>query len=211
MRILVVDDEYVSLVKLHLILLHYGDCDVVTHGEEASRMFLKAHKESKAYDLITLDIDMPGMKGYDVAGMIRQWESINRIKKDEKVKILIVTGMDDQLNIYHARDKGCDDCLFKPINKEKVKDALRKLRIISAPPCAGLGRPAAPGKEIILKYITISPVVVNHQRLQVMNIYILGIRQGPLLILLTQNSRKPKNASLPLCADYSYLPSQHFN
>ena len=127
LKILVVDDEYVSLVKLQSLLSSYGDCYAATHGNQAITMFKKAHKELKPYDLITMDINMPEIQGQDVIEKIRLWESVNRVSK--RVKIIMVTAMKDVPSIHNAFNKGCEAYLVKPINKENISKALSKLSL----------------------------------------------------------------------------------
>ena len=45
-----------------------------------------------SYDLITMDIDMPGMSGHEVLNKIREWEEANNVyKQGGDVKILMAT------------------------------------------------------------------------------------------------------------------------
>ena len=76
MRILIVDDEYVSLQKLSLYLEEKGSCDNANHAEQAFQMFCQAFKVRAPYDLITLDIDMPDYNGPELLEKIRSFESI---------------------------------------------------------------------------------------------------------------------------------------
>lgn len=93
MRFLVVDDEFTSLILLKGILEKYGECEAATHGQQAFNMFQDAHQKKKPYHLITMDMMMPDIKGMEIVEKIRLWEKINEIKKDEKVKILMVTAL----------------------------------------------------------------------------------------------------------------------
>ena len=80
MRVLVVDDDYVSRTKLKALLTSLGgDCDALPDGEMVIKMFEKAHEESVPYDLITMDVEMPGMSGQEVVQKIRESESSNGI------------------------------------------------------------------------------------------------------------------------------------
>ena len=130
MKILVVDDEYTSLMILNHLLKPYGECNSATNGKQAFTMFKKAYEESKPYDLITLDLEMPEMRGDNVAKSIRLWERVNQSIVRKAVKMFIVTSKDDKLSKFLARQKGCDGFLVKPISKESISDALENFNIL---------------------------------------------------------------------------------
>ncbi|MBT3259443.1 MAG: response regulator, partial [Deltaproteobacteria bacterium] len=67
MKILVVDDEFVSRMTLQKIMRSIGECEAVENGEEA----LKVAFSDQPPDLILLDIMMPGMDGYTVCKRLR--------------------------------------------------------------------------------------------------------------------------------------------
>lgn len=128
MRILAVDDDPVSLAKLKAILKSFGPCEACTSGLEAIMKFKEAHEKSEPFDLITLDIDMPGLKGQEVVGMIRDWEKKNRQHVDgTECKIIMVTVMTDGLSFIESFKEGCEGYLIKPFDRESVESAVRKV------------------------------------------------------------------------------------
>ncbi|MFH0881024.1 MAG: response regulator [Lentisphaerota bacterium] len=130
MRILIVDDDYVSRSKLKALLSKYGDCDVVPNGDLALEMFRCAHAEAIPYDLISMDVNMPGDKGQEVVRKIRNWEAEHRIPQTAiEVKILMVTVVNDPHDITLSFRQGCEGYLIKPITPEKLKEALAKIEI----------------------------------------------------------------------------------
>jgi len=125
MKILVVDDEFVSLQKLSLLLKDRGECDTATSGEHALGMYIKAEMDKSPYELITLDVDMPGMSGPETAQKIRQYEEDMGIASlHTSVKILMVTAMTDGKSIMSAFKGGCEGYLTKPFNKEEIQKSL---------------------------------------------------------------------------------------
>ncbi len=132
MKILVVDDEFVSLSKLSLLLSGFGQCDAATHGGQALEKFKLAHQEGSPYDLVTLDVDMPDMSGQQVVEAIRNWETDQGIRSHQgEAKILMVTGMTDGKNIMSAFRKGCEGYIPKPFNKADIEKALGEIGLVS--------------------------------------------------------------------------------
>ena len=65
MRVLIVEDDFVSRKILHNILLDYGECDIAADGKEAVEAFKLALDDNTPYDLICMDIMMPRMNGQE--------------------------------------------------------------------------------------------------------------------------------------------------
>ena len=125
MKILAVDDEFVSLKKISLLLATHGECDNASSGEEALELFVKAHLENHPYELITLDVDMPGLSGPEVVKQIRSYEQEHGITSlASTVKIIMVTGMSDGKTIMSAFKQGCEGYLTKPFNQAAVQKSL---------------------------------------------------------------------------------------
>ena len=61
MKALVTDDDFVGREKIKATLEKLGECTSVSSGELALKMFERAHLLQNPYDLITMDIDMPGL------------------------------------------------------------------------------------------------------------------------------------------------------
>jgi len=74
MRVLIVDDEFVSRKKAQRIMSQYGECDIATNGTETLEAFRFAHDEGKPYALIIMDILMPDMDGSEATKAIRNLE-----------------------------------------------------------------------------------------------------------------------------------------
>ena len=60
MRILIADDDLVSRAKLQKIMSTFGACTAVTSGYEAIDAFKSAWDAWVPFDLIALDVLMPG-------------------------------------------------------------------------------------------------------------------------------------------------------
>ena len=65
MRVLIIDDDFISRRLVQRILSAYGDCEIAVDGVEAIRAFELAWDEGKPYDLICMDIVMPHIDGQE--------------------------------------------------------------------------------------------------------------------------------------------------
>ncbi|UQA93052.1 response regulator transcription factor [Streptomyces halobius] len=118
MRLLIVEDEKRLARSLAQGLTAEGYAvDVVHDGLEG------LHQASEgAYDLIVLDIMLPGMNGYRVCGALRA--------AGNDVPILMLTAKDGEYDEAEGLDTGADDYLTKPFSYvvlvARVKALLRR-------------------------------------------------------------------------------------
>lgn len=106
-RILLVEDEETlqASLKLNLELEGY-DVIVASDGPEG----LKAFKSGR-FDLVVLDVMLPGMDGFDVCETIRLDNTV--------VPILFLTAKNAAQDRVAGLKKGADDYLVKPFNLEE--------------------------------------------------------------------------------------------
>ncbi|MGC8480054.1 MAG: response regulator transcription factor [Acidimicrobiales bacterium] len=115
MRILVVDDE-VSLgdaLKRGLVAEGFA-VDLARDGLDGLRM-----ARETSYDLIVLDIMLPGMNGFKLTDTLR--------KEEIWTPILMLTAKDGELDEAEALDTGADDFLKKPFSFTVLLARIRAL------------------------------------------------------------------------------------
>ena len=104
-KILVVDDDSTARILFRAALGIFGyEVSLATHGEDALVQF-----RAGSFDMVMLDIDMPGLNGHDVCTTLRQ-------EADPLMPILMVTGMDDVQSVERAYRSGATDFIVKPMN-----------------------------------------------------------------------------------------------
>ena len=91
MKILIVEDDFISRKLMQKFLDPYGETDVAVNGEEALDAFQMAWKEDSPYDLICLDIMMPQKDGQEVLRTIRAIETGKGLEGEKSAKILMTT------------------------------------------------------------------------------------------------------------------------
>ncbi len=128
MRILIVDDDYVTRTQAKTLFSQYGDCDTAPDGEIALKLFERAHTEMVAYDLVALDVDMPEMDGKEVLKKIREWEFANNVHESgREAKVLMVSAMGDGRTIMSSFRQGCEGYLVKPVTPQRLTEALKEI------------------------------------------------------------------------------------
>ena len=130
MKVLIAEDDFASRKFLLRFLQQYGECDVTVDGQEAIEAFEMAMEDEEPYDLICLDIMMPGVDGYEALKAIRKMEEERDVPESDRVKIIMTTALNDGRNVTKAFSLGCVSYAGKPIDKEKFLNELEKLGLV---------------------------------------------------------------------------------
>lgn len=130
MRILIAEDDTGNRSFLQKFMQNYGEVTLSVNGMEAVELYKASLQENRPYDLLCLDIMMPKMDGLKALGVIRQLEKQQGTGEEARMKIIMMTALDDEGYVDEAFRQGCDDYVFKPVDAEKVKESMRKLGLI---------------------------------------------------------------------------------
>lgn len=130
MKILLAEDDYATRKFMSGFLSKYGECDVTVDGNEAVDAFLMALEDEDPYDLVCLDVMMPVMDGYQALLGIRNLEKQKNIPKDQEVKVIMTTALNDEQNVKMAFELGCTIYSGKPIDQARFEQAMKKLNLI---------------------------------------------------------------------------------
>jgi DNA-binding response OmpR family regulator len=138
-RILIVEDEQhlADGLRYNLEAEQY-EVDVVDTGEEALARLTGNAGNRPAYDLVILDLMLPGINGFAVVSELR------RVRRF--VPVLMLTALSRSEDIRHGLDVGADDYLVKPFELPiliaRVRGLLRRhewLRAENAAQAASVG------------------------------------------------------------------------
>jgi two-component system phosphate regulon response regulator OmpR len=130
-HILIVDDDdkIRNLLKDYLTENHY----IVSTAEDAIQA--KERLKIIKFDIIILDVMMPGQDGYDLT---------KEIKKDSKVPIILLTAKGEVENRIKGLELGADDYLGKPFEPKelllRIKNILTKKNKVDLKSQYNIGR-----------------------------------------------------------------------
>lgn len=115
MRLLIIEDEKSLCETIAKGLRMDGyEVDVCFDGLEASERI-----QVETYDLIVLDLNLPGMDGMDLLKQLRQ--------EDDETNVLILTARGELQNKVDGLDAGANDYLCKPFHFEELEARVRSL------------------------------------------------------------------------------------
>lgn len=130
MKILIAEDDFASRKFMLRFLGKYGECDVTMDGREAVEAYTMSIEAGDAYDLVCLDIMMPGMDGYQALKEIRDIEKANNVAQDKEAKIIMTSALNEGRNVQKAFELGCVAYAGKPIDQDKFEGVLKKLGLL---------------------------------------------------------------------------------
>lgn len=106
-RILIIEDEkeIADLERDYLELSEF-EVDIANAGDEGLRKAL-----SEEYDLIVLDLMLPGMDGFEVCSQIRE---------EKNIPILMVSAKKDDIDKIRGLGLGADDYMTKPFSPSEL-------------------------------------------------------------------------------------------
>jgi len=114
-RILIVEDEQKIADTLKFGLAEYGySADVAYDGLVGRKLF-----EAQSYDLVILDINLPGVNGYELCREIRHQRG--------GIPVIMLTSMGTLNDKIAGYDAGADDYLVKPF---EFRELILKIRVL---------------------------------------------------------------------------------
>jgi len=112
-KVLLVEDEEKIARFIELELTHEGyEVDKTTDGREGLEM-----AESGSYDLLLLDIMLPGLNGLEV---------LRRLRKTTELPVIMLTARDAVMDKVSGLDMGADDYITKPF---AIEELLARIRV----------------------------------------------------------------------------------
>ncbi|HOJ96608.1 MAG TPA: response regulator [Methanospirillum sp.] len=120
-RVLLMDDEPAICEITGILLKKLGyDPTIAVSGEEALAKYQKARENGRPFDVIILDLTIPGgLGGREVISVIRE--------SDPDVKVLVSSGDLSDPAIVSYADYGFSGVLAKPYNKNGLDHAIKSV------------------------------------------------------------------------------------
>ena len=97
---------------------------ITTNGEEALESWLAAKSAGSPYDLVLMDIQMPQCDGIETTKRIRAREAGESGRQTPILALTANTLVEDRYACFEA---GMDGFLIKPLDREKLREALTGL------------------------------------------------------------------------------------
>jgi twitching motility two-component system response regulator PilG len=111
-----VDDSSTVRKQIELELKLFGiEVDAVESGEQAFELLAQ-----KSYDLIFLDVVLPGIDGYQIC------KNIKKDKARKKTPVIMLTSKSSPFDRIKGALAGCDTYLTKPVKQTAFQKVIKK-------------------------------------------------------------------------------------
>ncbi|MCC8978682.1 PAS domain-containing hybrid sensor histidine kinase/response regulator [Bradyrhizobium acaciae] len=125
LSILVAEDNEINALLMRSLLTRLGHNVVITtNGEHAMESWLSARSAGTPYDIVLMDIQMPRLNGIETTKQIRSHEAGQSIRRTPILALTANTLVEDRYACFEA---GMDGFLIKPLDREKLEEALAGL------------------------------------------------------------------------------------
>jgi PAS domain S-box-containing protein len=125
LSVLVAEDNEINALLIRSLLTRLGhDVTVAANGEDALASWVAAQTADAPYDLVLMDVQMPKLDGIETTRKIREREADGRARRAAILALTANTLTDDR---HACFDAGMDGFLVKPLDQDKLADALARL------------------------------------------------------------------------------------
>ena len=122
-KILIIDDDFAARSLYKRALEKIAVCTESGQALDAIEKFNKSLRKNEHFDLIILDISLPGMNGLEVLEIIRNKEE--RINSKRGIPIIMISANSEEKLVLEACEKGCNDYLVKPFDNLKLIEKIK--------------------------------------------------------------------------------------
>jgi len=134
MKILIVEDDFVSRKVLHKVLSQFGECDFAVDGEEALQALSSGLDSEEPYRLVCLDIMLPNIDGQEVLKRLRVMEAERGVQvgdSERSTSVIMTTSLQDPKHFMQSMRSGCEGYVPKPIDRERLIKTLREIGLVN--------------------------------------------------------------------------------
>ena len=125
LSVLVAEDNEINALLMRSLLTRLGHHAVITtNGAQALESWLAAKSAGTPYDLVLMDVQMPELDGIETAKRIREYEAGGALRRTPILALTANALVEDRYACFEA---GMDGFLIKPLDREKLAEALAGL------------------------------------------------------------------------------------
>ena len=125
MRYLVIDDEPIARRQLRLLLESHGRVDEAPDAIAGLQRIRDAIADNDPFDLVCIDLSMPGPSGIDAIKMVKDVDQ--KLRHGKHTNVVVVTASDDQKDMRAALQQHVDGYLLKPVTPGQIVETIDPL------------------------------------------------------------------------------------
>ncbi len=125
MDILVVEDSATLRANMASVLGRMGHRIHLAESGEKCLHLIESCQDNPIYDLVLMDVEMPGLNGFETTRLVRE------TLPNHWIPIIFVTGVTDEASFEKGIEAGGDDYLAKPVSNMVLKAKIKAMERIA--------------------------------------------------------------------------------
>jgi len=130
MNSLIVEDDPTARFILGKWLEKFGPIETVSNGMEGLDAFSLSLDSGYPFQLVTMDINMPGLNGLEALKRLRQMERDKGVSHDKRCKVLMATSEETSSSVMTSFREECDGYMTKPFHRKALLEHLEKMGLL---------------------------------------------------------------------------------
>jgi CheY-like chemotaxis protein len=197
-KVLVAEDIPLNQLLMKTLLDDFGfECNIASNGKIAIEKL-----ETKSFDVILMDLQMPEMNGFETTAYIRN-------KMNLEIPIIALTADVTTVDLAKCKAVGMNDYIAKPVDEKLLyskimglvkKPPTDKFAIVKYEPCIESKKPRCIDLNYLLQRTKSNPTLM----MEMISAY---LKQSPPLIIAMKHSFKTQDWSLLHAAVHKMIPS----
>ncbi len=127
MRILLVEDDFISRNVMNRFLTGMGQVEAVNDGKAAWEAYEKAMKRGRHFELVIIDATVPALPTGEVLRLVKGLQDQLQVPASVRTRVLVTCALDDVKAVNGSFRELCDGYLMKPARKPLLVEKLQAL------------------------------------------------------------------------------------
>lgn len=155
MQTLIIEKDADDLASIEMVLKTFGTCQAQRDVKSALTRFRDALNKGQPFNLVTVDIAMPGMQKNEIISSIRGIEEEYRVPAERKACLVVITGQYSRQLVTDCMLNGCNEFIAKPLDKQQLLGILMQFNLVGKPTASESKEPtpSIDGQKLV-EYIT---------------------------------------------------------
>jgi CheY-like chemotaxis protein len=121
LRIALVDDNDLDARLLTMAMERVGQPLKITHFDDGARALERIGKDAGEFDLVLLDLNLPGLSGAQVLEQLRKGEA------SRSLPVIMISSSNDPADIQRCYSLGANSYVCKPVHLAEVFETTTQL------------------------------------------------------------------------------------
>ena len=116
-RALIAEDHFATRWRMKRLMEPHICCDIAVNGDEVLSAFQMSQEDGTPYDIMLIDLELPGGDPQKIIADIRKREERRNIVRLDKIKFVAISTPDTPRNALIEILSQCEGHVTKPIRK----------------------------------------------------------------------------------------------